>query len=108
MSTGLEMRGAMAAASHLELLRGELGIDIRIPMFCTIDHLGYRLLAMPLMPLGPDTLIYGSVCPACSGLCMFCLSCRVTEAAPSTRAPVSVLTARWQSWVKNCTLLSIK
>ena len=33
---------------------------LHFPLMVLVDHRGYRLIAMPLLPLGPDTLVYGS------------------------------------------------
>lgn len=58
-------RFAAKASSH-ELLgltsihqfSGESGLHV--PLCCLIDYLGYRLIAMSLLPIGKDTLVYGS------------------------------------------------
>lgn len=33
---------------------------IHFPLMVLVDYRGYRLIAMPLLPVGPDTLVYGS------------------------------------------------
>ena len=33
---------------------------LHFPLMVLIDYRGYRLIAMPLLPIGSDTLIYGS------------------------------------------------
>eukprot|EP01104_Vermistella_antarctica_P017669 TRINITY_DN6304_c0_g1_i1.p1 TRINITY_DN6304_c0_g1~~TRINITY_DN6304_c0_g1_i1.p1 ORF type:complete len:349 (+),score=96.83 TRINITY_DN6304_c0_g1_i1:233-1279(+) len=35
-------------------------MDLHLPLMVLIDYRGYRLVAMPLLPIGNDTLIYGS------------------------------------------------
>ena len=33
---------------------------LHFPLMVLVDYRGYRLIAMPLLPVGPDTLVYGS------------------------------------------------
>ena len=50
---GHELKGLMAFASA--------GIkEINLPLLALVDHRGYRLVALSLLPVGADTLIYGS------------------------------------------------
>jgi hypothetical protein len=55
---------AMKSAAHeLKSLTSIIGIDnsnVRLPLMCVIDYLGYRLLAVSLLPINRDTLVYGS------------------------------------------------
>lgn len=63
---GLDEEGAFKTAGHE--LRGfgavyrALGpdIDVRVPLSCLVEYRGYRLLAMSLLPIGPETLLHGS------------------------------------------------
>ena len=54
---------AMKAAAH-ELKGLEQFLDfspgIRVPLMCLIDYLGFRLIALSLLPIGNATLVYGS------------------------------------------------
>lgn len=54
---------AMKAAAH-ELKGLEQFLDfspgIRVPLMCLIDYLGFRLIALSLLPINDTTLVYGS------------------------------------------------
>lgn len=54
---------AMKAASH-ELKGLESFLDfspgVRVPLICLIDYLGFRLIALSLLPINGATLVYGS------------------------------------------------
>jgi hypothetical protein len=54
---------AMKAAAH-ELKGLEQFLDfspgIRVPLMCLIDYLGFRLIALSLLPINNTTLVYGS------------------------------------------------
>lgn len=54
---------AMKAASH-ELKGLEQFLDfspgVRVPLICLIDYLGFRLIALSLLPIDGSTLVYGS------------------------------------------------
>jgi hypothetical protein len=55
---------AMKAASHE--LRGLMAVNecrvegLYTPLVCLIDYLGFRLIAISTLPIGSDTLVYGS------------------------------------------------
>lgn len=57
---------AQKAAGHelrslLRLLQLRESVHLRVPLSCIIDHLGFRLLALSILPIkGRQTLVYGS------------------------------------------------
>ena len=34
---------------------------LRVPLMALVDYLGFRLTAMSLLPVGSDTLVYGTM-----------------------------------------------
>lgn len=50
-----------AAAHELKSVIRYYGNDgIHVPLMALIDYRGWRLIAMSILPLGKDTLVYGS------------------------------------------------
>jgi len=50
---GLELQGLMCWQSTMPE-------GLRFPMMCLIDYKGFRLIASAVLPIGRDTLRYGS------------------------------------------------
>jgi hypothetical protein len=38
----------------------ELGTGLNVPLMAVIDYRGFRLLAVSILPISKDTLVYGS------------------------------------------------
>jgi hypothetical protein len=50
----------LVAADRLFELFRQFGHPILVPMQTIVEHLGYRVVAVPLLPVGSGTLVYGS------------------------------------------------
>jgi hypothetical protein len=47
------------AAHHGDALPPGTHPGLHVPMQALVDYRGFRLIAMPLLPLGPDSIVYG-------------------------------------------------
>ncbi|GAM25977.1 hypothetical protein SAMD00019534_091520 [Acytostelium subglobosum LB1] len=57
-AAGNELRGLSYFFQNI--LDNSLGHRMHVPLMCIIDYLGYRLIAISLLPIKKETLVYGS------------------------------------------------
>ncbi|EGG19946.1 hypothetical protein DFA_07055 [Cavenderia fasciculata] len=58
-SAGNELRGLSTFFQNVVDLKN-LGNNIHLPLMCIIDYYGYRLIAISILPITKNTIIYGS------------------------------------------------
>ena len=54
---------AKVASQELKGLMAYTSLGIRglcVPLMAIVDFMGYRVIAMSLLPIGPDTIVYGT------------------------------------------------